>query len=210
MQVLDVSYGRPGSPSDQSPTRDETALSDRQHANGREVSLQSREIIGVVRVNDSAATQCCRRHHDGIGQRCTAYRTEGFTGSTTKARRHSLDEHGVEDLFAIVVATSPPFDMDGRRNNAQKTPSHDGAEGFPGRTLAPLQRNEHSRVEGERHAARRRFFLGAPSPRQSASMRSAVSSSSGGIAYFSKSFSAARNLASRSANSARRADTFPL
>jgi hypothetical protein len=48
-------------------------------------------------------------------------------------------------------------------------------------------------VEREGQAARRRFFLGAASPRHSASMRSTVSSSSGGIPYFSNNLSAHRH-----------------
>src|SRR5207302_451025 len=99
--------------------------------------------------------------------------------------------------------------VDDRRNDRQQAASNDRAQSFRRASLAPLQRDQHSGVESERHAARRRRFFGV-SPRHSASTRSIASSSSGGTPYLSKNASAATNFASRDAISARRAETFPL
>src|SRR5262249_28269091 len=124
--------------------------------------------------------------------------------------RHILDDDHGEDLLANVGAAAPPLGVDDGRNDRQEATPNDRPHRLGRSGLAPLERNQHPRVEREGHAPRRRrASFGAP-PRHSAAIRASAASSSGGTPYFSKKASAAANFASLDAISARSAETLPL
>ena len=107
-------------------------------------------------------------------------------GRATERRRHVFDDDGRQDLFSNVAPSAPPFDVDDRRHDRKKPAAYDISKRFCCALLAPLERDQHSGIECERHAAFRRLFLGEVIPCHSASIRSMASALSGGTPYLSK------------------------
>jgi len=148
--------------------------------------LKLLEIVQIRRVDDTAASECGGRHDHGVRERCTFDGTERLASSATQPRWHVFDDDGGEYLLTDVTSRAPPLDVDDGRHDRQETAAYDIAECFRRSLLAPLERDEHSSIKGECHAARRRFFLGALTPCHSASILSIASALSGGTRYFSK------------------------
>src|SRR6187401_1752846 len=150
------------------------------------MTLESLEIVDVRRIDDATATQRRRRHDDRIRERRAFDRAERLPSGATERRRHVFDNDRGQNFLTDVAPSTPPLDVDDRGHNREKSATYDISECF-GRTLfAPLERDQHSRVERERHAAFRRLFLGEATACHSASIRSMASEVSGGMPYFSK------------------------